>query len=87
MNVSVLLCASHSPLNYCFARKPARWNEIEQVYRERRAALRAFDPELVIAFGSDHFNGFFMKLMPAFCVGAAAQAAADIGGFPPCRMT
>ena len=78
---AALLCASHSPLNYCFARKPARWDEIEQVYRERRAALRKFDPELVIAFGSDHFNGFFMKLMPAFCVGAAAQAAADIGGF------
>ncbi len=76
-----LLCASHSPLNYCFARKPARWDEIERVYRERRGALGAFDPELVIAFGSDHFNGFFMKLMPAFCVGAAAQAARDIGGF------
>ena len=76
-----LLCASHSPLNYCYARKPARWDEIEQVYRERRSALRAFDPELVFAFGSDHFNGFFMKLMPAFCVGAAAQSAADIGGF------
>ena len=81
MNASALLCASHSPLNYCYARKPARWDEIEQVYRERRSALRAFDPELVFAFGSDHFNGFFMKLMPAFCVGAAAQSAADIGGF------
>ena len=76
-----LLCASHSPLNYCYARKPARWDEIEQVYQERRAALRAFDPELVIAFGSDHFNGFFMKLMPAFCVGTAAHAASDVGGF------
>ena len=78
---ATLLCASHSPLNYCHARKPARWDEIEQVYRERRASLQAFDPELVIAFGSDHFNGFFMKLMPAFCIGAAAHAAADIGGF------
>lgn len=81
MHSSALLCASHSPLNYCYARRPARWDEIEQVYRHRRAALQAFDPELVIAFGSDHFNGFFMKLMPAFCVGAAAHAAADIGGF------
>ena len=78
---SILLCASHSPLNYCYARRPARWDEIEQVYRERRAALQAFDPQLVIAFGSDHFNGFFMKLMPAFCVGTRAHAAADIGGF------
>ena len=77
----MLLCASHSPLNYCYARRPERWDEIEKVYRERRAALQAYDPELVVAFGSDHFNGFFMKLMPSFCVGAAARAAGDIGGF------
>ncbi len=79
---SALLCASHSPLNYCYARKPARWDEIEQAYVERKAALAAYDPELVIVFGSDHFNGFFLKLMPAFCIGAAATAVADIGGFP-----
>jgi len=44
--------------------------------------IRTFDPELVIAFGSDHFNGFFLKMMPAFCVGAKAEAAGDIGGYP-----
>ena len=36
----------------------------------------------MIAFGSDHFNGFFMKNMPAFCVGFKAEATGDIGGFP-----
>ena len=76
-----LLCASHSPLNYCYARKPKRWDDIEQVYMERRAVLEEFKPELVFAFGSDHFNGFFLKLMPAFCIGSAAEAASDIGGF------
>ena len=36
------------------------------------AALRAFDPDLVVVFGPDHFNGFFYELMPAFCIGTAA---------------
>jgi 2,3-dihydroxyphenylpropionate 1,2-dioxygenase len=76
-----LLCAVHSPLLYCHARKPERWDDIERVFAERKQAVAAFDPELVVAFGSDHFNGFFLNLMPAFCVGASAQGTADIGGF------
>ena len=56
---SFLLCASHSPLNYCYARKPDRWEDIEQVYTELKATVEDFQPELVFTFGSDHFNGFF----------------------------
>jgi len=78
---SFLLCASHSPLNYCYARKPDRWEDIEQVYTELKTTVEDFQPELVFAFGSDHFNGFFLKLMPAFCIGSAAEATTDIGGF------
>ena len=76
-----LVCASHSPLLYCYARKPERYDEIEEVFATRRAAIEAFDPELVVMFGSDHFNGFFLNMMPSFCVGLAATAAGDIGGF------
>lgn len=76
-----LLCASHSPLLFCYAKPPAELDRLEQVFTERAAAIKAFAPELVIAFGSDHFNGFFLKTMPAFCVGIKAQAANDIGGF------
>ena len=46
-----------------------------------REGERAFDADLVIAFGADHFNGFFLKLMPAFCIGLKASAVGDIGGF------
>ena len=31
-------------------------------------------------FGPDHYNGFFLKLMPSFCVGLACRSVADIGG-------
>ncbi len=77
-----LICASHSPLLYCFKKEPEEWEGLQRCFRERAEAIREFDPELVIAFGSDHFNGFFMKTMPAFCVGFAAEAVGDIGGFP-----
>jgi 2,3-dihydroxyphenylpropionate 1,2-dioxygenase len=40
-------------------------------------ALRKFNPELVVVFGPDHFNGFFYELMPAFCIGTAAQGSRD----------
>jgi len=78
---TALLCASHSPLLYCFAKEPEQWEALQAAFDARAAGVAAFDPELVIAFGSDHFNGFFLKLMPSFCVGLQASAAGDIGGF------
>ncbi len=78
---TALLCASHSPLLYCFAREPEAWEPLQAAFKARADAVAEFDPELVIAFGSDHFNGFFLKLMPAFCVGLNATAVGDIGGF------
>lgn len=80
MNTS-LVCASHSPLLYCFAREPQDWDALQASFSSRAEAIQAFDPELVVAFGADHFNGFFMKLMPAFCTGLEAEAVGDIGGF------
>jgi 2,3-dihydroxyphenylpropionate 1,2-dioxygenase len=76
-----LVCASHSPLLYCYAKAPEDWDELRAAYKAREIAIREFDADLVIAFGADHFNGFFLKLMPAFCVGLKATAVGDIGGF------
>ena len=78
---TALVCASHSPLLYCHAKPPDDWAALQRVFEERKQAIRQFNPELVFAFGADHFNGFFLKLMPAFCVGLKATAVADIGGF------
>lgn len=76
-----MICASHSPLLYCYAKPPEDWDALQAAYARREKAAKAFDADLVIAFGADHFNGFFLKLMPAFCVGMKATAVGDIGGF------
>jgi 2,3-dihydroxyphenylpropionate 1,2-dioxygenase len=78
---AALLCASHSPLMYCYARAPDCHDAVDRIFAERARAIRVFDPELVFVFGPDHFNGFFMRLMPAFCLGTRCRAVADIGGF------
>jgi 2,3-dihydroxyphenylpropionate 1,2-dioxygenase len=76
-----MICASHSPLLYCYAKAPDDWEALQAAFKARQEAAKAFDADLVIAFGADHFNGFFLKLMPAFCVGLKATAVGDIGGF------
>lgn len=54
---------------------------IQAGFQKARAFAESFDPELVVIFGADHFNGFFLNNMPAFCIGLSAHATADIGGF------
>ncbi len=78
---SALVCASHSPLLYCYDKAPADWDAICAGFDKARAFVDDFAPDLVFVFGADHFNGFFLNLMPAFCVGMAAKATGDIGGF------
>lgn len=55
----------------------------ERAARDALAALRrsfdSFDPELVVLFAPDHYNGFFYDLMPAFCVGIHADTIGDFG--------
>ncbi len=46
-------------------------------FARAREFIGRFDPELVVLFGPDHYNGFFYDLMPSFCVGAAATAIGD----------
>ena len=76
-----MICASHSPLLYCYVKEPDDWDDMQNAFAAREQAAQEFDADLVIAFGADHFNGFFLKLMPAFCVGLKANAVGDIGGF------
>jgi len=51
-------------------------------YDAQAAALQAFDPELVIVFGSDHYEGQLMRAMAPFMIGVQAEAVPDTGGFP-----
>jgi 2,3-dihydroxyphenylpropionate 1,2-dioxygenase len=77
---SALVCVSHSPLMYCYTKAPAEHAEIAEQFDRRAADVKAFDPELVFAFGPDHYTSFFRKLAPPFCIGIASHATADIGG-------
>ena len=51
-------------------------------YGAQAERIAALDPDLVIAFGSDHYSGMHLAMMPSFAVGMAAEAVADDGGFP-----
>lgn len=46
---------------------------------ETRRFVTDYDPELVVIFSPDHYNGFFYKAMPPFCIGTAAQGVGDYG--------
>ncbi|WP_438391881.1 hypothetical protein [Caballeronia sp. DA-9] len=63
------------------AKAPAEEEQILGLYAQCRADIEAFNPELVIIFASDHFAGFHFSLMPQYCVGVAATAVQDVGGF------
>jgi 2,3-dihydroxyphenylpropionate 1,2-dioxygenase len=74
-----LICCSHSPLMTTGIEETEQGVQ-GQFFRELdscAAALHKFNPDLVVVFGPDHFNGFFYELMPAFCIGTAAQATKD----------
>ena len=76
---AMLVCAAHSPLMNYLTPDAAVSQPILDVLREISGHIKAFDPELVVVFGPDHFAGFFYDLMPPFCVGLRAQAMGDFG--------
>ena len=71
-----LFCCSHSPLMLTDIEPTdiSAQDEFNAGLERIGQELAEFDPELVVVFGPDHFNGFFYELMPAFCIGAAATA-------------
>jgi 2,3-dihydroxyphenylpropionate 1,2-dioxygenase len=75
----LLECLSHTPLAGRFDPAPEVVAEVAAVQRAARERVAAFDPELVVVFAPDHYNGFFYDLMPPFCIGAAASAIGDFG--------
>ena len=70
---------SHSPLLNLPGPPQDLLESIESAIAETRQFVTAFDPELVVIFSPDHYNGFFYKAMPPFCIGTAAQGVGDYG--------
>jgi 2,3-dihydroxyphenylpropionate 1,2-dioxygenase len=71
------ICASHTPLKDHHSPGGEVQQAVDACFARLRAEVAAYAPELVIVFGPDHFNGFFHRLMPAFCVGAQAVSIGD----------
>ena len=74
-----LCCMSHSPLLNLPGPDAELLTDIESVLAQARDFVRSFAPDLVVVFSPDHYNGFFYRTMPPFCVGTAAQGVGDYG--------
>ena len=73
---------SHSPLLE-LSQPPAELAaDVETAFAAARKFITEYDPELVVVFGPDHYNGFFYELMPQFCIGLAATSIGDFGSTP-----
>ena len=74
-----LCCMSHSPL-LDLADHPAELRtDVDGALARARDFVRDYDPELVVLFTPDHYNGFFYRLMPPFCIGTQASGVGDYG--------
>ena len=76
---ALLQCLSHTPLIGHVDPAQDVLNEVDAVIAKARAQIAAFQPELVVLFAPDHYNGFFYDVMPSFCLGMAAHAIGDFG--------
>ena len=79
MNLA-LLAMSHSPLIGHVELDERVASELDAVFERAREFVKTFNPDLVVVFGPDHYNGFFYDVMPAFCIGCAADSIGDYGG-------
>jgi 2,3-dihydroxyphenylpropionate 1,2-dioxygenase len=70
---------SHSPLLNLPGPSRDLLDDIEGAIAKARAFVDDYNPELVVIFSPDHYNGFFYKVMPPFCVGISANGVGDYG--------
>lgn len=81
MTHSMLVCVSHSPIIMIRAKPPREEPEISRLYQQCVAEIERYDPDVVVVFGSDHYSGFHLDMMPSYCIGLQARAEHDVGGF------
>lgn len=72
-----LKCLSHTPLRGLNDPGADVVKEVDAVLAKSRAEVEAFDPELIVVFAPDHYNGLFYDLMPPFVIATAAESVGD----------
>jgi 2,3-dihydroxyphenylpropionate 1,2-dioxygenase len=70
---------SHSPLIGKNDPSPQVLARVDAAIAGARDFVRDFAPDLVVLYAPDHYNGFFYKEMPPFCLGTEAHAVGDFG--------
>lgn len=76
-----VVCMSHSPLLE-YTNPPEEVKAaVETAFEEVRKFVEAYNPDIIINFGPDHYNGFFQDLMPPFCIGYKAHGTGDYDSF------
>lgn len=72
-----LICVSHTPMMDFVKLDDEVEADVRNHFSSLAAEVKAYDPELIVLFSPDHFNGFFYDLMPSFCIGLRARSAGD----------
>jgi 2,3-dihydroxyphenylpropionate 1,2-dioxygenase len=70
---------SHSPLLNLPGPSRDLLDDVDAAIGQARQFVEAYDPELVVIFSPDHYNGFFYRVMPSFCIGTSANGVGDYG--------
>src|SRR3954470_16931330 len=74
-----LCCMSHSPLLNLPGPSQDLLDDVNAALADAREFVRAYDPELVVIFSPDHYNGVFYRMMPPFCISTKATGVGDYG--------
>lgn len=74
-----LVSISHSPMLGRVDPGGSIYAEIMESIEKARVFVEEFDPEIVVSFGPDHFNGVLYEMMPQFAIGAQAVGVGDWG--------
>jgi 2,3-dihydroxyphenylpropionate 1,2-dioxygenase len=72
---------SHSPLLNLPGPSQDLLDDVNAAIAQARAFVQEYDPEIVVIFSPDHYNGFFYKVMPPFCIGLHARGVGDYGTY------
>lgn len=72
-----LCCLSHSPLIGLSDPPSDVLGQVAEALECARSFVSEFDPELVVLFAPDHFNGFLYNVLPQFCIGTSATSIGD----------
>ena len=73
------VCMSHSPLMDRNRAKPDTEERFNAALKKAQKFAADLEPDLTVVLHPDHVNGFFYKLLPAFCVGIEGNSVGDFG--------